>query len=45
MIREFERAGGKLWSRVKDVHHLRLGFYKGDIFTEQPQKKEMLHLF
>ena len=41
MIREFEEE--LVWAnygvRVKDVHHLRLGFYKGDIFTEQPQKK------
>ena len=41
MIREFEEE--LVWAnygvRVKDVHHLRLGFYKGDIFTEQPQQK------
>ena len=40
MIREFEEE--LVWAnygvRVRDVHHLRLGFYKGDIFTEQPQK-------
>jgi len=24
--------------RVRDVHHLRLGFYKGDIFTEEPEQ-------
>ncbi len=40
MVREFEEE--LVWAnygvRVKDVHHLRLGFYKGDIFTEQPQK-------
>lgn len=41
MIREFEEElvwahSGKL---VKDIHHLRLGFYKGDIFTEQPEHK------
>ena len=39
MIREFEEE--LVWAnygvRVKDVHHLRLGFYQGDIFTEQPQ--------
>ena len=38
-IREFEEE--LVWAnygvRVKDVHHLRLGFYKGDIFTEEPQ--------
>ena len=41
MIREFEEE--LVWAnfgvRVRDVHHLRLGFYKGDVFTEQPQKK------
>ena len=40
MIREFEEE--LVWAnygvRVRDVHHLRLGFYKGDIFTEQPQR-------
>ncbi len=40
MVREFEEE--LVWAnygvRVRDVHHLRLGFYKGDIFTEQPQK-------
>lgn len=40
MIREFEEE--LVWAhfgiRVKDVHHLRLGFYTGDIFTEQPEK-------
>ncbi len=39
MIREFEEE--LVWAnygvRVKDVHHLRLGFYQGDIFTEEPQ--------
>jgi glucosamine-6-phosphate deaminase len=40
MIREFEEElvwahSGKL---VRDIHHLRLGFYKGDIFTEQPEE-------
>ncbi len=51
MIREFEEElvwahSGKL---VKDIHHLRLGFYKGDIFSEQPEKKRdiepVLNLF
>ena len=41
MIREFEEE--LVWAnygvRVRDVHHLRLGFYKGDMFTEQPEKK------
>lgn len=39
MIREFEEE--LVWAhsgiQVKDVHHLRLGFYQGDIFTEQPE--------
>jgi glucosamine-6-phosphate deaminase len=38
MVREFEEE--LVWAhsgiQVKDVHHLRLGFYQGDIFTEQP---------
>ncbi|GGZ30648.1 hypothetical protein GCM10007049_24380 [Echinicola pacifica] len=41
MIREFEEE--LVWAhfgvKVKNVHHLRLGFYTGDIFTEQPDKK------
>ncbi len=40
MIREFEEE--LVWAhfgiRVKDVHHLRLGFYTGDIFTQQPER-------
>ena len=40
MIREFEEE--LVWAhygvQVKNIHHLRLGFYKGDIFTEQPKK-------
>ncbi|MGC9470634.1 MAG: hypothetical protein ACP5D1_03715 [Bacteroidales bacterium] len=40
-IREFEEE--LVWARfgiqVKDVHHMRLGFYTGDIFTEQPYRK------
>jgi glucosamine-6-phosphate deaminase len=40
MIREFEEE--LVWAhfgvQVKDVNHLRLGFYTGDIFTEQPEK-------
>ncbi len=38
MLREFEEE--LVWAhfgvQVKNVHHLRLGFYTGDIFTEQP---------
>lgn len=41
MIREFEEE--LVWAhfgvKVKNVHHLRLGFYTGDIFTEQPEKE------
>jgi len=40
MIREFEEE--LVWAcfgiQTKNVHHLRLGFYTGDIFTEQPNK-------
>lgn len=40
MIREFEEE--LVWAhygvQVKDVHHLRLGFYTGDIFTENPEQ-------
>ncbi len=40
MIREFEEE--LVWAhygvQVKNVIHNRLGFYKGDIFTEQPDK-------
>jgi len=40
MVREFEEE--LVWAhfgvQVKDVKHLRLGFYTGDIFTEQPEK-------
>ena len=39
MIREYEEE--LVWAnfgvRVADIHHLRLGFYKGDIFTENPE--------
>ncbi|HSG67095.1 MAG TPA: hypothetical protein VK994_00215 [Bacteroidales bacterium] len=39
MLREFEEE--LVWAhfgvQVKNVHHLRLGFYTGDIFTEQPE--------
>ena len=38
MIREFEEE--LVWAhygtQVKNIYHNRLGFYKGDIFTEQP---------
>jgi glucosamine-6-phosphate deaminase len=41
MIREFEEE--MVWAhfgfQVKNVHHLRLGFYTGDIFTEQPDRE------
>ncbi len=41
MIREFEEE--LVWAHygvpVKDITHNRLGFYKGDIFTEQPEKQ------
>ncbi len=41
MIREMEEE--LVWAHfgvpVKNVHHLRLGFYQGDIFTEQPDDK------
>lgn len=45
MIREFEEE--LVWAHfgtpVKNIHHLRLGFYKGDIFTELPEKnRDML---
>ena len=41
MIREFEEelVWAHLGVRVRDVSHLRLGFYTGDIFTEQPDRK------
>ncbi len=41
MIREFEEE--MVWAhfgfRVKNVHHLRLGFYTGNVFTEQPDRE------
>ena len=41
MIREFEEE--LVWShfgvQVKNIEHLRLGFYTGDIFTEQPTRQ------
>lgn len=41
MIREFEEE--LVWAhfgvQVKNIHHLRLGFYTGDIFTQQPDKE------
>ncbi len=40
MVREFEEE--LVWAhfgvQVKNVNHLRLGFYTGDIFTEVPEK-------
>ena len=39
MIREYEEE--LVWAnygvRVKDIYHLRLGFYQGDVFTESPK--------
>jgi len=39
MIREFEEE--LVWAyfgiQTKNIHHLRLGFYTGDVFTEQPK--------
>ena len=41
MIREFEEE--LVWAyfgiETNNVHHLRLGFYTGDIFTEQPKRE------
>lgn len=41
MIREFEEE--LVWAhygiQVKNVSHARLGFYKGDVFTEQPEQE------
>ena len=41
MIREFEEE--LVWAhfgvQLENVHHLRLGFYTGDIFTELPERK------
>ncbi len=41
MIREFEEE--LVWAhfgvQVKHIHHLRLGFYTGDIFTQQPDQE------
>ncbi|MEN8153294.1 MAG: glucosamine-6-phosphate isomerase [Acidobacteriota bacterium] len=40
-IREFEEEA--IWAsfgiRMENIDHLRLGFYTGDIFTEQPNRK------
>ncbi len=40
MIREFEEE--LVWAhygvKTENIHHLRLGFYKGDIFTEVPKR-------
>jgi glucosamine-6-phosphate deaminase len=40
MIREFEEE--LVWAyfgiQTRNIHHLRLGFYTGDIFTEQPKR-------
>jgi glucosamine-6-phosphate deaminase len=41
MLREYEEE--LVWAhygvKVKNIEHLRLGFYTGDIFTPQPQKE------
>ena len=41
MIREFEEE--LVWAyfgiQSRNVHHLRLGFYTGDLFTEQPKRE------
>ena len=41
MLREFEEE--LVWAhygvQVKDIEHKRLGFYTGDIFTQQPERK------
>ena len=41
MLREFEEE--LVWAhygvKVKNIEHLRLGFYTGEIFTPQPQGK------
>ena len=41
MIREFEEE--LVWAhygvQVKDVFHMRLGFYSGDVFTENPDRE------
>lgn len=41
MIREFEEelVWAYLGIQTKNIHHLRLGFYTGDIFTEQPNRQ------
>lgn len=41
MIREFEEelVWGFFGIKNENVHHLRLGFYTGDIFTEQPNRE------
>lgn len=45
MIREFEEE--LVWAHygvpVKNIHHLRLGFYKGDVFTEQPERERDIY--
>lgn len=41
MLREFEEE--LVWAhygvQVKDIEHMRLGFYAGDLFTEEPEHK------
>ena len=40
MLREFEEelAWAHYGVRMEDIHHLRLGFYTGDIFSEIPER-------
>jgi len=40
MLREFEEelAWAHYGIRMEDIHHLRLGFYTGDIFSEIPER-------
>ncbi len=41
MLREFEEelAWAHYGVRMADIHHLRLGFYTGDIFSEIPERR------
>ncbi len=41
MLREFEEelAWAHYGVRMEDIHHLRLGFYTGDIFSEIPERR------
>ena len=46
-IREFEEelSWANFGVRMENIHHLRLGFYTGDIFTEIPEKKRDVEPF